>query len=282
MHANDLSKNTFSFSNILSSQLTSRYLTTSWLGAVFVGQWFFAAYIAFQFGMPFVTGDDSGANFSHMIKGHVQGDTLGNGILIAHVLPVLILSLLGVLQLVPKIRTAFPRFHRWNGRIFLLIGLLGALTGLYLTWGRGARLSDIGAIGITLNGMLIPVAIGLAWYYARKRNFQAHKRWAIHAFILINGVWAFRLMLMGWFMVNQGPNGNSANIDGPADITFSFACYLLPMAIAELYFWAQANQNKTRLLVLNVTLMGAVAITSIGVLSAATMMWWPKIAASFA
>jgi hypothetical protein len=47
---------------------------------------------------------------------------------------------------------------RWNGRMFLTLGLLGALTGLYLTWVRGSRLSDIGSIGLTLNGLLILLA----------------------------------------------------------------------------------------------------------------------------
>lgn len=259
---------------------TSKALTTTWLSIILVGQWLFAAYIAAQFGKPFFEGDDSGANFSHMIKGHVAGDSFGNGILLLHILPVFLLCMSGFFQLVPYVRNNYPRFHRWNGRAFLVIGLSGALTGLWLTWFRDTRLSDIGAIGITLNGLLIPIAVAFAWYYARLRNFNAHKRWAVQAFILINGVWTFRLMLMGWFMVNQGPLGNSSNIDGPADIAFSFACYALPMIIAEIYFWAERSKTKKATIVLNLTLSIAVTITLIGVLAASMMMWGPKIMAA--
>lgn len=257
---------------------TSKVLTTTWLSIVLVGQWFFAAYIAFQFGKPWLQGDSSGDNFSHMIKGHVAGDSFGNGLLLLHILPVFLLCMSGFFQLVPYIRNKYPKFHRWNGRIFLLIGLSGALTGLWLTWVRDSRLSDIGAMGITLNGLLIPVAIAFAWYYARQRNFNAHKRWAVQAFILINGVWTFRLMLMGWFMINQGPLGNSSNIDGPADITFSIACYALPMIIAEIYFWAERSRTQKATMVLNVSLALAVLLTLIGVTAASMMMWWPRIA----
>lgn len=269
----------FSLIELFYSSKTSSVLIKMWIGLVCIGQWFFAAYIAVQFGKPFIAGDSSGENFSHMIKGHVPGDTYGNAVLLLHLLPVMLLSLSGVIQLFPKIRVKFPRFHRWNGRMFLTIGLMGALTGLWLTWGRDSRLSDIGSVGVTLNGILIPIAIAFAWYYARQRNFQAHKRWAIHAFILINGVWAFRLMLMGWFMVNQGANGNNSTLDGPADITFSFACYLFPMLVAEIYFWAERRREKAYTLMLNMVLSFTIAVTLIGVTGASLFMWLPRITA---
>ena len=99
-------------------------------------------------------------------------------------LPAIILALSGIFQLFPNIRAKYPSFHRWNGRVFLLFGITGALTGLYLSWGAGLRLSDIGALGITLNGILIPIAIALTWYHIRNKNIEKHKRWAIHSFML--------------------------------------------------------------------------------------------------
>jgi hypothetical protein len=72
----------------------------------------------------------------------------------------------GIIQLLPIVRRKFPVVHRWNARIFLSLGLMGALSGLYLTWVRGARLSDVGAMRLTLNVILIVVAVVLAWRYA--------------------------------------------------------------------------------------------------------------------
>ena len=255
-----------------------KYTTRSWLIVALVGQWIFALYIFIQFGVAALSGDPTSADTSAMIKGYVAGNELGNGVLMLHLLPAIYLSFGGIFQLLPYLRNTYPAFHRWNGRIFLSLGLLGALTGLYLTWVQGTRLSDVGAIGLTLNGLLIPVAVMFAWYFAVKRKFQSHMRWAVHAFILINGVWTFRLYLMGWFLLNQGANGNSDKIDGPADISLSFASYLLPMLIAEIYFWAKRQQSVYRISIANVFMLFGLIITTIGVVAATMFMWWPRIA----
>lgn len=262
-----------------SPQQALKSAVTCWLLIALIGQSIFALYVLVLFGLPFFSGHPEQADTSHMITGYIAGDGLGNLILFMHLIPAAIISMGGAFQLVPQIRQHFPAFHRWNGRLFLTLGFVGALTGLYLSWVRDSRLSDTGAIGITINGILIPIAVILAWHYARKRRFDLHQRWAIHAFLLINGVWTFRLYLMGWFMVNQGPNGNTSNLDGPADVFFSFACYLLPMMVAELVFWAQRQQQSSRkILVTGIMFIGA-GITLLGVVSASLMMWMPRITA---
>lgn len=251
---------------------------TSWVAFALVGQWIFAMYVLLMYGKPVLSGDPASADFSHAITGYVEGDRFGNFTLFAHVIPAAFITMGGILQIIPLIRSRFPKFHRWNGRIFFTFGLIGAITGLYLTWGRGSRLSDLSAIGITINGLLIPLAIGMAWKYARLKRFDVHKRWAIHAFLLVNGVWTFRLYLMGWFMVNQGANGNSRTLDGPMDLFFSFACYALPMLVAELVFWAQKQRQTRNVLMVSCVMAAGALITLIGVVAASMMMWFPRIA----
>lgn len=252
-----------------------------WVITALFGQWVFATYIGLQFAIPVFSGSGQEQAFSHMIKGYIEGDKSGNFILFAHVLPAGILSICGILQLIPYFRKHYPRFHRFNGRLFLTLGLAGALTGLYLSWVRDTRLSDIGAIGITLNGLLIPIAVFFAWKFARQKRFDLHQRWAIHAFLLVNGVWMFRLFLMGWFLVNQGPNGNNSTLDGPADIFFSFACYLLPMAFAELVFWVKRQTQMLKVHIASVLVLCGLVATIVGVVAATLMMWSPRIMAIF-
>lgn len=265
--------------NAFNGQRMLHYCVSAWVAIALFGQWLFAVYILVVFGTPIITGTVGESSFSHVIKGYVNGDAFGNFMMFAHIIPAAVLSVCGTLQIIPYLRRHYPKFHRLNGRIFLTIGLLGAFTGLYLTWLRDTRLSDIGSVGITLNGLLIPIAVYFAWKYARLRRFDIHQRWAIHAFLLINGVWMFRLLLMVWFLLNQGPNGNSNKLDGPMDIFFSFACYGLPMLIAELIMWAkrQGNPNSKKvLLTLAVTVFG-VLVTAFGVIAAGMMMWSPRI-----
>lgn len=249
----------------------------SWFVLALCGQWLFAIYIMARYGSPLLSGDYQSVNQGNHIGGYKAGEGFYNLIYFGHILPVVLLGLGGILQFVPKIRQKMPKLHRWNGRMFMTLGLSGAITGLYLTWVAGNRLSDLGAMGITLNGLLIPVAIFFAWRYAIARNFTAHKRWAVHSFLLVNGVWSFRLYLYGWFVLNQGPNGNSSKLDGPMDLFFSFACYLLPMAVAELVFWAQRQRSAAvKWSVASVMVLGCL-VTFGGIAAIGFVSWVPTI-----
>lgn len=257
-------------------------LTTSvicWLVIVLIGQWLFALYIGIRYGIPVASGDYNAVNQGLKIDGYQAGAGLDNLIYFGHILPAILLSVGGVLQFVPQIRRKLPWLHRWNGRMFLTLGLLGALTGLYLTWVRGSRLSDLGALGITLNGLLIPLAVYMAWRFARAGNFKAHQRWAIHSFLLINGVWAFRLFLFGWLVLNQGPKGNTALGTGPADLFFSVACYLLPMLVAELVFWAQRQPGERIKWGVSLIMGLGSILTLFGIFAVSMAGWLPAIIA---
>jgi hypothetical protein len=252
-----------------------------WVAIALIGQWFFASYVFVLYVFPIVTGNLELVNLSKPIIGFVKGDIFGNAALFSHVIPAALLSVGGIIQLLPIVRRKFPAVHRWNGRMFLTLGFFGALSGLYLTWIRGARLSDIGSLGITLNGILIIVAVVFAWRFAKAKQFDSHMRWAIHAFILINGVWFFRLYLMAWYVANQGPNGNTAAIDGPMDIFLSYACYGIPMIIAECVFWAKRQNQVSKIWAITVLTSIGTLITLLGVVAAIIMMWIPRISEAF-
>ncbi|TDF37512.1 DUF2306 domain-containing protein [Alteromonadaceae bacterium M269] len=248
-----------------------------WFLIALSGQLLFTVYIAFRYGLALYSGQPERMNLSTHITGYVQGDFSGNAMLYLHIAGAAILSASGMFQLIPQVRQRWPLLHRINGRLFLSLGLAGALTGLYLTWLRGTRLSDIGAVGITLNGILIVVAIYYAWRFAIEKKYTQHMRWAVHAFFLVNAVWTLRLFLMGWYLITLGGWGNNRTLDGPADIALSFACYLLPMGIAELYFWTRRQSNaKHKWAVFCVMCFGCL-VTLIGVGAATYMLWIPRI-----
>jgi len=267
---------------LVSAEKTLSNIVKFWVGIALLGQWFFAAYILSIYAAPTLFGvTELTYSLSPGQAAKAESNT-AVFIFFAHVLPAALMAMSGLFQLFPIIRKKYPKFHRYNGRLFMVLGLSGALTGLYLTWGAGFRFSDLGSLGVTFNGILIPIAIYFAWKAAIEKQFSIHQRFAIHSFILINGVWSFRLYLMGWFVINQGANGNTRSIDGPADIALSFACYLLPMAIAEIIFWAQRNKNNNiKWFAAVFAAMGAI-ITTIGVFAAGTMMWLPRIKQAFA
>lgn len=246
----------------------------AWFLAALVGQWLFAAYILWVLARPMLLGDGEAVNRTQLITGHVAGDTLGNASLLGHVLAAAVLSLVGLLQLVPALRQRFPAWHRRAGRGFLSLALVAVVSGLYMTWLRGSRLGDVSAAAISLNGLLIGVAVVMAWRLARQHRFAEHRRWAIRAFLLVSGVWMLRLGLMAWILVNQGPRGNTDQLDGAFDLVWVFGCYLLPLAVAELYFRAERGGVGLQWVAAAALLAGAAA-TALGTFGAFMWMWAP-------
>lgn len=246
----------------------------AWFVAALAGQWLFASYIFWVLVRPLLAGEGAALNDITFVTGHVAGDTFGNATLLGHLLAAAVLNLVGLLQFLPWLRRRFPVWHRWAGRSFMVMALAATVSGLWLTWVRGARLGDISAIAITLNGLLIVLAVVMAWRLARKRRFVEHRRWAIRAFLLVSGVWFLRLGLMAWIIINQGPRGNSPRLDGPFDSVWVFGCYLLPLAVAELYFRAeQAGPVVQRSVAM--VLFGGALLTALGTFGAFKGMWGP-------
>jgi hypothetical protein len=256
---------------------TSRLLPWSanaWFLAALIGQWLFAAYTGWALAWPLLLGDGEAVNRTSLITGHVAGDTLGNGALLAHLLAAAVLNLVGVLQLLPWLRQRFPGWHRGAGRVFMVLALVGVVSGLYMTWLRGSRLGDGSAFAVTLNGLLIVLAVAMAWRLAVQRRFAEHRRWAIRTFLLVSGVWMLRLGLMAWVLVNQGPRGNTERLDGPFDLFCVFGCYLVPLAVAELYVRAVRGGPALQCTAAAVLLAGTAA-TALGTFGAFMWMWAP-------
>lgn len=259
-------------------QASTRLLPWSaraWFVAALVGQWLFATYIAWTLVRPLMGADAASIGNTRLITGHVAGDTTGNAMLLGHVLAAAIINLVGLLQLVPAIRRRVPSWHRWAGRSFMLLSLLAAVSGFYMVWIRGSRLSDVSAAAITLNGLMIVLAVVMAWQLAIQRRFAEHRRWAIRAFLLVSGVWFLRLGLMAWVIINHGPNGNTPRLDGTFDSIWVFGCYLIPLGVAELYFRAEKGGRGLQFAAAGVLALSAV-FTLVGTFGAFSFMWLPR------
>lgn len=100
--------------------------------------------------------------------------------------------LLGPLQFVGRLRAAYPRLHRWSGRIYL-VGLLFACigaTGMFLTtplgWTTGV------AFAVMVSAWL---ATGtMAWLAIRMRQIAAHREWMLRNYLITFAFVSFRVM----------------------------------------------------------------------------------------
>ena len=65
-------------------------------------------------------------------------------------------------------------------------------------------------------------------------------------------------------------------MDGPADVALVFGCYLLPLAVAELYFRTERAGAAAQRAVAAVLALGAV-LTVLGTFGAFNAMWAPHM-----
>lgn len=248
-----------------------------WFVAAAVGQLAFAFYIAGFYGGPTLRGNFEAWNRKSLITGYVAGDRAGNLYFAAHVLMAGLITVGGVLQLVPRIRARAPWLHRWNGRLYVLVAFLMALGGLWLVWARGTYLTYSGAAGISLNALLIMGCAALAVRCARGRKVDAHRRWALRLFLSANGVWFQRLGYMAWIIINQGPVGIGKRMDGPFDIFWGFGCYLVPLAALELYLLTKDRAGARGKVAMATGLFVMTLVMSVGVVGAYLIMWRPLL-----
>jgi hypothetical protein len=248
-----------------------------WYATAALGQVAFVWFIVVHYWRSTLAGDLAAWNEKPLIKGYVAGDLAGNLMFAVHVLLAAIATLGGLLQLGPQVRARLPALHRWNGRVFLATALVLALGGLWMVWVRGTRLSLLAALPLTLDALLILAFGGIAWARARERRFDAHRRWALRTFMVANGVWFLRVAMMGWVVLNQGPRGLTSDMSGPVDLALQFGCYLVPLAVLELYLRAQrstrvATRRRVAALVVMMT-----AVMATGIFGTVALMWWPYL-----
>ena len=250
-----------------------------WFGVTLIGQLAFGFAVTSFYGLTALRGDYHAWNMTH---GYVPGVTKGNFAVAAHLISAAVIMLAGAIQLVPLVRKRFPRFHRWNGRIYLLTAGTLSLAGLYMQWIRGSVGDLPQHIGGALNAVLIWICGGMALRYALARDFKTHRRWALRLFLVVSASWFIRIMLFLWLMIFRAPVGfDPTTFTGPLPTALSYAEYLIPLAVLEIYLRAQDRPGALG----RMAAAGMLFLLTLGMaagLFAVTMaIWVPQVKAAF-
>ncbi|MEO6799173.1 MAG: DUF2306 domain-containing protein [Rhodanobacter sp.] len=248
---------------------------TCWFVVAGLGQMIFVAYLFGFYGRTAVLGQFDAWNqvFPHA---HVAGDTMHNTAVAMHLAFAALITAGGLLQLMTGIRRRLPRFHRWNGRIYLASAFVMGLGGLAMVW-TGTNVGDLSQhIAISINALLIMLCAVMVLRHARARRFALHRRWALRLFLVVSGVWFFRIGLTFWIMVNQAPVGfDPDTFSGPALTTIAFAQFLLPLGVLQLYFYAQERTGPRGRRAMAGGLFASTLVTAAGIVAASMMLWLP-------
>lgn len=254
------------------------------VGSLLFAQAVFVAYLLASYGRTTVHGNMAAwSRFS--AKGWVPGDTAGNTAMALHVGGALLVLVAGVVQLLPVVRRRAPGVHRWSGRLYLAACLVGAVTGLWLVWGRGT-VGDLSQhLAISINALLLLACTVMAWRTARARVFAAHRVWAIRTVVTANGVLFFRVFLALWLAIFRAPVGFDAHaFSGPFLTVLAFSVYVFgPLTVYEMYRLAEGRAEGSRQpLVQTGTAAGLLLLSLLlvaGTGAAALILWLPRLGA---
>lgn len=254
-----------------------KYSSILWLLATALGQWIFVYYVTFQYIPALTEGGLPALEHTSLPDGYVPGDMLGNLAIAFHVLVAIIIIGSGPLQLTPQVRNRFPAFHRHVGRAYIGLASITSVAGLYLVWTRGVPGGPAAYAGISLDALLILTFGGIAIYYAIKRQFDRHRRWAMRLFMVVSAVWFFRIGLMFWFMTTGGIGINTETFEGPFITFIYFGQMAVPLLLLEGYFFAQKNKSAVVKSGMAVVIFAAAIATLLGVFAASMGMWFPRL-----
>lgn len=252
-------------------------VVTVWFLIAVLGQWLFALYVLVFYAKAAGNGQIENWNKA-LPHGYVKGDNFGNIMVGIHLLLAIIMIFGGPFQIVSKVRTYAPVFHRWNGRIYIVIALVMSITGLYMVWIRGSIGGLTQHISISVNAILIIISASLAIKYAMARNFKTHRIWAIRLFLLANGVWFFRVGLFFWLTLNHKPVGfDPITFEGPFLNFLSFSQYIIPLTLFELYLKAKKSYDKKIIYTTALLILLLTVVMGIGIFAVSMEVWFPRM-----
>jgi uncharacterized membrane protein len=252
-----------------------------WFVVAVMGQWVFAFAVASFYGLTALRGDYHGWG-KFITHGRVSGDTAGNFAVGMHIASAVVVMLAGALQLIPQVRKRFPTFHRWNGRIYMLAAVGISMAGLYMTWIRGS-IGDLSQnLGSTLNAVVIWLCAGMALRYAIARDFRTHRRWALRLFLVASAAYFYRIVFFLTLLIFKGPVGfDPVTFTGPFPTIMSFAQFLFPLAVLEIYLRAQDSAAVFQRIATAGLLSVLTLAMAAGIFAVTMIVWVPDVKAGF-
>jgi uncharacterized membrane protein len=125
---------------------------------------------------------------------------------LSHIIPGLLFMLLGPFQFSKSIRNTHPRWHRVNGRIFLMCGYIIGVSALVMSVAMPAIGGVNQAVATTLFGILFLIALTKAFRHILRREIPQHREWMIRAYAIGLAVATIR-PIIGFFFATSPLTG---------------------------------------------------------------------------
>ena len=246
-------------------------VATVWVSALLFGVYILAFYV-----MALSDGDLS--RWNNVLPGLYEegrpAATLGIGL---HFMAGGIILILGSIQLLKGIRTRYPTFHRWTGRLYIIASILTAVGGLSFIALEGTVGGTVMDIGFGLYGILMFVAAIETLRHAKAGRMQQHNAWAWRLYALAIGSWLYRMDYGFWFLLADGV-GHTSNFQGWFDQIMAFFFYIPNLIIVELLIRARNITSSSMMkMLVSVTLILATGFLVLATYFFTVHQWAPAI-----
>jgi len=133
---------------------------------------------------------------------------------VLHILVVIPYSIVGAFQFAPALRRRRRGWHRGAGRVLAVLGLVAALTGLWMAhfypWPEGD--GQLVYIERLVFGSAMAVSIVLAVRAIRRRDFVSHGAWMMRGYAIGMGAGTQVLTHLPWFILVGKPGELSRGV----------------------------------------------------------------------
>jgi hypothetical protein len=154
-----------------------------------------------------LTGSSQFAN----MDAHFAGNA---GMTLLHIVPSLLFVLLIPLQFVSSLRLRHPQFHRWIGRVTMVLGIVVGISALRLSVHPVGGLIE--STATVLFGSLFLFSLGKAWWHIRNSRVELHREWVTRMVAIALGVATTRPIMAVFFATSRLTGLSPEQFFGPA------------------------------------------------------------------
>lgn len=130
---------------------------------------------------------------------------------VLHILSVIPFSVLGPFQFLPRLRRRRLEWHRAAGRCLVILGMIAALTGLWMShfypWPPGDGWLLYGFRIVFGSAMVVSILMAVG--ALRRQDFASHGAWMIRAYAIGMGAGTQVLTHLPWLLLVGTPAGLS-------------------------------------------------------------------------
>jgi hypothetical protein len=130
------------------------------------------------------------------------GFALHPDLTLLHILPASLFFILMPLQFVRRIRARYPEWHRWSGRLLIVLGFIVGASALAMSFTMAIG-GVTETVATTLYAVLFLVFLSLGLWNIRRRKVARHREWMIRAFGVALGIATTRPIVGAFFAARR-------------------------------------------------------------------------------